>query len=145
MQFVGSLFLLAGSVLAAEAPKEDAARKDLEKMQGTWTLVALEENGKTATEARRQEFRVTITGERFIFTVGGDTHDGFYRLDPTRKPRAMDILLEEGPLKGKTKLAIYDFEGDYFKVAVPQPGKDRPKDFAPAAGVLVEVWKRAKP
>jgi uncharacterized protein (TIGR03067 family) len=144
MRFAVLLFLVAAPVLAAEAPNADAAKKDLEKMQGTWTLVSLEENGKTATEARRKEFKVTITGDKSTFTVGGDTVKGYFKLDPSRKPRAMDIVLEDGPHKGKTKLAIYDFDGDHFKVAVAEPGKERPKGFTAGAGYNVEVWERAK-
>jgi uncharacterized protein (TIGR03067 family) len=145
MRFAVPLVLLAGPVLAAEAPEEDAVKKDLERMRGTWVLVSLEENGKTATEARAKEFKVTIDGERYVFTVGSEVAKGYCKLDPTKKPRAMDIIHEEGPLKGKTKLAVYDFDGDLFKVAVAKPGQDRPEGFAPAAGVLVEVWKREKP
>ena len=73
MLFVETLVLLAGPVLAADVPKEDLVKKDLARMRGTWAIVSLEENGKTATEARRKEFKVSITGDRYIFrfTVSG--------------------------------------------------------------------------
>jgi uncharacterized protein (TIGR03067 family) len=145
MQFVVPLFLLAGPALAAEAPREDAIRKDLEKMRGTWALVSLDEDGKRATGARLKEFKVTITGDRFAYTVGGEAVTGFYRLDPASKPRAMDIVLEDGPNKGKTKLAIYDFDGVHFKVAVAPPGNDRPPAFTDGAGYNNAVWAREKP
>jgi uncharacterized protein (TIGR03067 family) len=131
--------------MSAQAPKEDMARKDLEKMRGTWTLVSLEEDGKTATAARLKEFKVTIGGDRYAFTVGGVTAKGVYKLDPTTTPKAMDIIVEEGPHQGKTKLAIYEFDGDIFKCAVAEPGKDRPKGFTAGAGYNAEVWKREKP
>jgi uncharacterized protein (TIGR03067 family) len=145
MSFCAALVLLAAPLAAAEAPGGDAVKKDLEQMRGTWVLVSLEEDGKTATEARRKEFRVSIAGARFAYTVGSETVTGFYKLDPTKTPRAMDIVLEDGPNQGKVKLAIYDFDGDTFKVAVAEPGKDRPKGFTAGAEYNNAVWKRVKP
>jgi uncharacterized protein (TIGR03067 family) len=145
MRFCAPLVLLVAPLMAAETPKEEAAKKDLAKMQGGWVLVSLEEDGKTATEARCKVFKVSIEGARYVFTVGGVTAKGFSKPDPTTKPKALDIVVEEDPHKGKTKPAIYDFDGDKFLVAVAEPGKDRPKGFTAGAGYDVEVWKREKP
>jgi uncharacterized protein (TIGR03067 family) len=143
MLFLEMLYLLPGSVGTAEAPRENAAERDLNQMRGDWVLVSLEENGKQATEARRKEVKVSITADgRYIFTAGDETHTGYYKLGPTRTPRAMDIILEEGPLKGKVQLAIYEFDGAYWRVAAADPGRDRPQGFTPAAGIIVEVWRR---
>jgi uncharacterized protein (TIGR03067 family) len=145
MLFVETLVLLAAPMLAGEVPKEDAVKKDLERMRGTWAIVSLEENGKTATEARRNEFKVSIAEDRYIFTVGGVTAKGHYELDPTTTPKTMDIVVEEGPHQGKRKLAIYDFDGDTFKVAVAEPGKPRPEGFTPGPGYNLALWERVKP
>jgi uncharacterized protein (TIGR03067 family) len=143
MPFIVPIFVLAGPLSAAEASKEDAIRKDLEKMQGTWCLVSLEEAGTKATAAQLKEFQVTIAGDRFTFTDGRETDKGFYKLDPARTLRAMDIVLDAGPNKGKTRLAIYEFDGDTFKVAVAEPGVARPAGFTPGRGYNVKVWKRS--
>jgi uncharacterized protein (TIGR03067 family) len=145
MQFVVKMVLLAGPLLAAEAPKEDAAKKDLEKMQGHWALISLEEKGKTATEARRQEWKLSLDGDQYTFTIGDVTAKGVYKLDPTKKPKELDIVVKDGPDKGRTKPAIYEFDADNIKMAVADTGTERPKDFSPNKGYDVEAWKRSKP
>ena len=49
---IGVVVLAVGTLIAADA--EDA-KKDLEKLQGTWALVAGERDGKKFTEEEGQE------------------------------------------------------------------------------------------
>lgn len=56
------------------------------------------------------------------------------KLDPAQKPRALDIRATDGPNKGKTKRAIYEFKDGRLRICLAQPEKKRPKDFASEAG-----------
>jgi uncharacterized protein (TIGR03067 family) len=64
-------------------------------------------------------------------------------LDPTQNPKAVDVLITAGPLKGKTRLGIYKIEGDIETVCLAQPGKTRPTSFDSRQGAI-HVWKRVR-
>jgi uncharacterized protein (TIGR03067 family) len=143
MLFLETLYSLGGPLVPARTIRELAAKRDLKRLQGDWVLASLEEDGKAATEARRREFKVWVAANgRYVFQAGSEICTGYYQLDPTQTPRALDIILEDGPDKGKVQLAIYDFDGEQRKIAVAEPGRPRPQGFAPAAGINIEVWKR---
>jgi uncharacterized protein (TIGR03067 family) len=80
-------------------------------------------------------------------TVGTKPDRGTCKLDPSAKPKALDITGTEGPNKGKTILAIYERDGDTLRVCYDLGGKNRPTEFKTTAGsrlFLVE-YKRQKP
>jgi uncharacterized protein (TIGR03067 family) len=63
----------------------------------------------------------------------GSIYLGTFRLDPTRKPKAMDMLITEGPdYQGQTALAIYALDGDHLIWCPAKPGTaERFKYFPP--------------
>ena len=68
-------------------------------------------------------------------------------LNPSAKPKALDITGTEGPNKGKTILAIYERNGDTLRICYDLSGKSRPAEFKTTAGTqlfLVE-YKRHSP
>jgi uncharacterized protein (TIGR03067 family) len=91
-----------------------------------------------------------IRGNTFTFlkeSKVGTSEGGTFKLDPTRKPKAIDATAARGPDKGKTFLGIYEIGGDYHKVCFAPRGQDRSTAFASKAGSgrLFQVWKREKP
>jgi uncharacterized protein (TIGR03067 family) len=144
-------FLVLGMVLllAAEpADKTDAARKDEERLQGTWQLVSLVIDGKKASpEQIKEEHTLVISGHKYVSRfLDQPPHKGTFTLDPTTKPKSVDFKSTEGEFKGKTLQGIYELRGDTLKSCYAPPGKDRPKDFAsePGSGNLLYTYKRAK-
>ena len=135
------LVLAAGLLVAADAPSEDA-----KKLEGTWVLTAGDNDGKKLAEEVLKSGRLTIDGDKHTVKVGDTTYKGTHKLDPTKKPKTMDITDTEGPFKDKTVLAIFELDGDEFKICYSLPGKDRPKDFAAkeGTGYHCHVWKREK-
>jgi uncharacterized protein (TIGR03067 family) len=131
------LALAAGVLVAAEAPKEDAGKKDLKAMQGTWEAVSHEEDGRKATEEERKkaQVRLVVKGDEYTIsfgkTVGGK---GTLKLDPGKKPKQIDVVLGDGPFKGKAMLGIYELKGDELRVCTAMPGKERPKEFSTKKG-----------
>src|SRR5437870_3655943 len=47
-------------LIGADAPKDDAAKKELEKFQGTWQLVSAETDGKTTPDEQVKKTRIVI-------------------------------------------------------------------------------------
>ena len=88
-------------------------------------------------------------GRREVTVYAGDKPVGerTFTVDPSKKPKTLDSTPSEGPHKGKTFPAIYEFDGDAGKICQAAPGKDRPKEFdaKKGTGQMVAVYKRAKP
>jgi uncharacterized protein (TIGR03067 family) len=137
--------LAVGAVIAADA--EDA-KKDLEKLQGTWALVSGERDGKKFTEEEVKKTMLFIKDDTFRIPESSvaTSEDGTIKIDPSKKPKEMDATTGSGPDKGKIWQGIYKLRGDTYKVCFAPPGKDRPTEFSSKAGSghLLQVWKREK-
>jgi uncharacterized protein (TIGR03067 family) len=140
------MVLTVGLLMAAAAPKDDDAKKELKKLEGNWVMVSGEEKGTKLPEDTVKNAKLTIKGDKHTVKVGEETFVGTHKLDPTAKPKAIDATDTEGPFKGKTTLGIYKLEGDRFTVCFAPPDKDRPKEFSTKSGTgqFIHVWKRQK-
>jgi uncharacterized protein (TIGR03067 family) len=56
------------------------------------------------------------------------------KIDPTKKPKRIDVSFTEGKHKGQTLLGIYEIDSDAFRVCVARPGDERPAEFSAKAG-----------
>jgi uncharacterized protein (TIGR03067 family) len=95
-----------------------------------------------------KDAKLVIKGERYSFKLGDTRLELTFAVDQGKKPRAIDLTVVEGEQKGKVFHGIYKLEGDTYTVCRPtEPGKDRPAEFAtqPKSGLMIVVWKRAKP
>jgi uncharacterized protein (TIGR03067 family) len=141
----GVLFLIAASLLAADAPKADA---DRDTIQGTWKIVAEVENGKETPPARNEKVRIRFTADKMIVSEGDEKHEAAYKLDPERIPSAIDVTPDGGPNKGKKALGIYQLSGDTLTICLTlAKDKDRPSDFTAKAdsGRVLFTLERIKP
>jgi uncharacterized protein (TIGR03067 family) len=138
--------LLALGLSVAAAPKNDAAKADRDKLQGTWTVVSLEVGGNEVGADETKNFKLEFKGDKVIFTDGKQTHEGTFKLEPTAKPKAIDVIPLDGPDKGKTERGIYAFEGETLKICGADADKERPKGFTTKEGTgrTLVVLKRAK-
>jgi uncharacterized protein (TIGR03067 family) len=132
-----------GLLLAAEPG--DAAKAELDKLQGEWTLASSERDGKETPAEEAQKLTRVIKGDQYTLLRDGKVVvKGTLKVDPTKTPRMIDVLrAEEG---AKPMLGIYELDGDTQKVCFTAPGKDRPAEFSATAGSgnLLSVWKRKK-
>jgi uncharacterized protein (TIGR03067 family) len=130
--------------LAAAA---DEPKADQEAIQGKWVIVSFTVNGQPMAEDTYKDLRLEIKGDKYLITQGGETASRTFKLDPTRKPKAMDVTYDDGPNKGKTNHAIYALEGDILTICRhQQPAMERPKEFTAEAGSgrALIMWKRVK-
>jgi uncharacterized protein (TIGR03067 family) len=105
--------------------------------EGSWVVVAMEENGmKTPVEAiEKLNMKLTLKGDSYTVTMAGSVIDkGTSKSDMQKKPITVDIKSEEGPNKGKTMLAIVELDGDTMKACYAMDGKDRPTEFSAKEG-----------
>ena len=134
-------------IVICAAAADDAVKKEMAQLEGAWSMVSGEANGvampkETVASGKRvaKDGETTITfGEQVYFKAK-------FTIDPTKKPKAIDYAMTEGPTKGKTHLGIYEVDGDTVKFCFAAPGKDRPTDFTAKEGSqqTLSVWKRDK-
>src|SRR4051794_40353192 len=58
----------------------------------------------------------------------GRTYEGTYEIDPEKKPKSLDVRVEEGANEGKTFRMIYKIDGDTLTICEPRDN-DRPTEF----------------
>jgi uncharacterized protein (TIGR03067 family) len=150
MKLLAGMVLTAGLLIAAEAPNADQPKKELDKLQGTWTVISAERAGEKVPEERTKSWKLVIKGDKYSFEPGDQSIEGTYKVDPSKTPKAIDATRSNGQDKGKTLYGIYALSGDELKMCFSEPGKEeRPKEFsttaASGAGHALYTFKRANP
>jgi uncharacterized protein (TIGR03067 family) len=142
-----ALLFVVTSLTAAD-DKAKAIKEDRKKYEGTWQVVSLEVDGNQSGEEDAKKITVVneADGKWAIEVEGKVIARGTSEIDPTKKPKAVDLTTTEGDDKGKTYLGIYEFGDDTRKVCVAQAGKERPTEFSSTAGNghILAVFKRVK-
>jgi uncharacterized protein (TIGR03067 family) len=127
---------VTGLLIAADGPTGDA-KKDLDRMQGSWVAASGESNGNPIPDEQVKGTKFVVKGDKYSYAVG-DTYqeEGTLKIDPTKKPKTIDVTIVEGADKGEAQLGIYEITKDTLKLCFAPPGKDkaRPKDFSTNAG-----------
>jgi uncharacterized protein (TIGR03067 family) len=100
----------------------------LDRLQGTWEIVALVEKGKAIPSNELKTLEVVITGERLKINSGGKTVSD-YQVKLDEQPWTIDMTLTDGPDKGKVAPGIYALEGDTLHIGVDEDFKNRPASF----------------
>jgi uncharacterized protein (TIGR03067 family) len=139
--------LLTLFAIAADSPTNQAAQKEMKKLEGAWSMVSLEVNANLTSEEDAKNFKLEVAGDKWNVSINDHTIEATYRVDPTKSPKEIDLTYLEGPIKGQPIAGIYLLEGDTLKMCrCQEPNKDRPTEFATLAGsgLLLVVWKRVK-
>ena len=147
--FLGfALLFVIPSLTAAGDDKDKAIKEDRKKYEGTWQVVSLEVNGNKSAEEDAKKITVVneADGKWAIEVEGKVVARGTSEIDPTKKPKTVDLTMTEGEDKGKTSLGIYEFGEDSRKVCLAPAGKARPAEFSSTAanGHVFAVLKRMK-
>jgi len=131
-----ALFVVLPLVLVAADDKD---------ILGTWKAVAGEKSGKKAPEATFKNLVFEFKADKLIIKEGEQAHEAGYKLDPDKKPKAIDLILKDGG-KSETVKGIYVLDGDELKICAGHPGADRPTEFATKEGSKTDMltFKREK-
>jgi uncharacterized protein (TIGR03067 family) len=128
---------------------DDAAKKDQEKLQGTWETAAINYNGNE--QANDIKLKLVFNGKEVRVEGSDEVEKDYakftYKLDPSTNPRAIDITVSAGNQKDTTLEGIYEVKGDELRLCVKVIGKERPAKFASPEGenIALVVLKRVKP
>lgn len=136
--------LVAGSVSAAPALKP---ADDLKKLQGDWVVTAWKQNGVALDQERLDTARWSVKGDKYTFEMGGNTEEGALKVDPAKKPAAIDLAITAGSDEGKGQVGVYQVDGDTVTFCFNRPGAtDRPAGVAADAenGYILMTVKRVK-
>jgi uncharacterized protein (TIGR03067 family) len=118
------------------------AKKEQDKLQGTWLVVGAEEEGKAIPEQDLKEAKETFVVKRGQMTY---CRDGKVQvtmkitLAPGEPPNWMDLEFTDGNEKGYTNHAIYELVGDRLKLRMNDKfggnsANERPMEFSTAEG-----------
>jgi len=143
-----SLFAGVRSPAADGNANEETVAKELQAFKGTWRLSSKEEDGKKFSEEEIKDIIGTGDGLGKFSVRRGDKVIGeaTVKLDPTKKPKRIDVSFTEGQHKGQTLLGIYEIDSDAFRVCVARSGDERPAEFSAKAGSgrILIGYKREK-
>ncbi|MBO0698880.1 MAG: TIGR03067 domain-containing protein, partial [Zavarzinella sp.] len=125
----------------AEPAKAEKPKEDKDAIVGHWKIEKVEEDGMDASETGEGKkltgATLDITADKIVLPDVGEIA---YKLDPTAKPKAID--LDNG---AKTFDCVYTLDGDTLTICAPiMPGGPRPTEVASKAGsgTRVVVMKR---
>jgi uncharacterized protein (TIGR03067 family) len=141
--------LVIAALLVARLADAGGAISDLKAMQGTWYGTFEEFGGKPpAKDAQDLRLSLVIQGDVYKAYQGENLlMSGRIALDPAQKPRTIDTVFGEGPLKGLTQRGIYEFRDGELFMNVAKPGDARPQGLKTREGsseVLVRYTRSKK-
>jgi uncharacterized protein (TIGR03067 family) len=131
--------LLAGTSLSGQFPRAfpggDNRKDELKKQQGTWTVTSSTFDGEQAADDVVRSIKRIVTDDHVVWTRDGKRFAGTtIELDPTREPKAIDVIPDGGPNRGKHVLGIYKQKGDELTICMAAVDQARPKKFTAAKG-----------
>ncbi len=140
--------VLALSLVAAGGESTEAIRKDRAALQGTWQVVASEQDGERVPAADIKDLALIFKDDAILVREGGKAEEKFaFKLDPTQKPKQIDLTIKFGPAKGRIDRAIYAIDGGDLRICI-QSNKDalRPVEFStqPGSKLWLVVLRRTK-
>jgi uncharacterized protein (TIGR03067 family) len=129
------------------AKKVSPEKRNLERWQGTFELASMVNDGEVAPAEELKKRKLTVRGNQYLFQNGDFRERGTYKFDLGKQPNEVDIIVGDGPDKGKIYLAIFDANDQRIELCFQNDNKKRPvlAVATPGSGNTVEVWRRTVP
>jgi uncharacterized protein (TIGR03067 family) len=129
----------------ATAGAGEAAR-ELERLQGSWSMLSATTDGKDVPEETARRVTVGILGSSHSVRVGGKvvSRDVGFEVDPTANPKAVTDTVPAGQGRRAVVRGIYKLDGDALTTCMAAAGHDRPTSFdaGPGTGRTLRVFRR---
>jgi uncharacterized protein (TIGR03067 family) len=148
-EYVGPL---ANGLVAFRRPllaaADVAAKREIDRLQGTWTTVTTELDGQQRAEVKKE--KITFAGSKWTIKSDGEvTQEGTVKiLDIGGRFVQADFLVTEGYKQGDTWMSIYQIDGDKLKWCgcYVSESKVRPKALSTrdSDGYFLRTLKRDK-
>ena len=107
---------------------------ELGKLQGAWNIIALEVEGAKMAEHVFKGSKIVVNSSSFNTISMGASYKGSVVIDERSVPKKLDLMFTEGPHMGQSARAIYELDGDVWKICMGFAGRDRPLAFVTIAG-----------
>jgi uncharacterized protein (TIGR03067 family) len=120
----------AAAAHAGGDAKPGTAQNELKRLQGTWEAVAAVVDGVKQVPRKGKGHRLIIRGNNYTLEANGKSFgEGTLKVDPAKKPHALDLTPADGDSQGKPIPCIYEVNGDELRVCMGRIGKARPAEF----------------
>jgi RNA polymerase sigma-70 factor (ECF subfamily) len=140
---------LAYHSLAIGSQAKDTPKDDQEAILGAWKVEKAEVEGKEPDDAQAgviKGLKMVFTKEKIVTELpDGTKRESAYKLDPTKKPKAIDINYQGREMTEN----VYTLEGDTLKVCgfLPGKGAGRPTEVGSKEGsgtMMITLKREAK-
>jgi uncharacterized protein (TIGR03067 family) len=114
---------------------QGSANEDLEKQQGTWVVTSFRRDGKDTPPEIVRTITRTVEGAHVVWRRDGKNFAGTALvLDPHQHPKAIDVIADGGPSRGKRVLGIYKVGNGRLTLCMADPDQPRPREFKAEKG-----------
>ena len=142
MKYLLSFVLVPAIVLAGQEPNE--TQKLMKAMEGTWTVVSWEKDGKPAPEKAFNGMHMIFAKDTLTIKQGKKTLGmGTFKVGAGQKPHAINYT-EGKDITSVYDVGIFQIEGDTMKYCTTADAKKRPTKFDSKQGWLFELKKANK-
>lgn len=124
MRFVTVLLILCTNVQCHRAQQEIPALKDIDRIQGTWTLISGERHGEQFTDEVVKNVKLTFFGGVLKTINKNEVTAATFTLHPQMSPKGIDLDMD-----GSLGLGIYKLEGATLTILHGEVEEPRPGDF----------------
>jgi uncharacterized protein (TIGR03067 family) len=132
--------LLVVLLLGSGSPREYDDRTEIDSLEGTWRMVAINDEGKEKTPSVERCIE-TFRGGKWSYSENGrPSTAGTYTTNKNRTPSFLDQSYEPNP--GRARMCIYWIKGDTLRIAFRLRNEGvRPTSFD-ENGLYIMTWKR---
>lgn len=142
------LGMLAVALSLGAGAGADAEKKEFARFAGTWSLSECKYDG---TDHSKLKFKVVFKGNEGTLEGNASVSNEYskirFKLDPSAKPKTMDITIAAGSQTDATMQGIYELKDDELRICAKVFGTGRPKEFEAPDGsstVLLVLKRDAK-
>jgi uncharacterized protein (TIGR03067 family) len=116
--------------------------EDVTELQGTWQAVRMQVASGVLPAETAHRLRYVFEGRRVtLLEDGKPSGAGTFTAHSKATPKAIDVIMTEGPATGQKALGVYQVTGDQLTMCI---GPDRPEGFSPVgAAALVDLERVA--
>jgi uncharacterized protein (TIGR03067 family) len=113
------------------------AKRELDKLQGTWVVTAATGDEIPAGA----HVGLVVTNDKYQSVKNGKVDEaGRLVLNPATSPVSIDLVIADGVYAGKTQLGLVESSGDTLKMALAAPGQTtRPASLATDTFTLTKI------
>ena len=127
--------ILLTTIASGDDAKDEAIKKDRQRIEGTWRVTSLAINGNKSKVEDAQKLTVVNDDKGTWRLRAGDKEvsKGTSTFDPTKKPKTIDFTPTAGGGTDDLFLGIYQLGKNKRKLCFAPTGKARPTEFSSTA------------